>query len=551
MKKRPVLVWISFLATLGSGIVDLRSVIVPSLPGRHSLLREFFPLEFLHLSRIVTLLIGFALVISSLNIYKKKRRAFRIVLVLAAASVVFHLAKGLDYEEAFFSLVLVAILLVSRKAFKVQSSIPDWRWSLIGLATAIVVALGYGVLGFYLLDTRHFGINFTFIDSIRHTLAFLSLAGDPSLVPHTRYAGWFLDSLYVITITAIGYSFYAIFRPAVYTFGTLPYERDLAAAVLKRHGRSSLDFFKLSPDKSFFFSGSNQSFLSYRVGANFALVLADPVGPEEEIADIIRSFAVFCEENDWKLAFHQTQPDFLAIYRELKFKKLKIGDEAVVDLGEFALQGKRMKHLRHYMNQLENLGMKVRFHEPPVDDGTLAQVTEVSDEWLKIPGRRERGFTMGTFVDQYIRSTPLAAAVDARGRVQAFMNIIPSYYPGETTIDLMRHRQDAPDGVMDYLFIKLFERQKEKGFTRFNLGMAPMTGFQEGEESSAEERAVHFFIQRLNFLFSYSGLYQYKKKFATSWEPRYEIYQNVRDLPLLTFALNKVSSVGGREKADE
>jgi phosphatidylglycerol lysyltransferase len=480
-----------------------------------------------------------------------KKRALRIVLALAATSVVFHLTKGLDYEEAFASLVLIAILLVSRKAFKVQSSVPDWRWSLAGLATAVVVALGYGVLGFYFLDTRHFGIDFTFIDSIRHTFAFLSLAGDPALVPHTRYAAWFLNSLYVITITAIGYSFYAIFRPAVYTFGTLPHERELAAAILERHGRGALDFFKLSPDKSYFFSGTNRSFLSYGVGANFALVLADPVGPEEEIPGLIRAFTAFCEENDWKLAFHQTRPDFLATYRELEFKKLKIGDEAVVDLGEFALQGKRMKHLRHYMNQLENMGMQARFREPPLDEETLDQVREVSAEWLKIPGRRERGFTMGTFADRSIRSSPLAAAVDARGRVQAFMNIIPSFCPGETTIDLMRHRQDAPDGVMDYLFIKLFERQKEKGFTRFNLGMAPMTGFHEGEESSAEERAVHFFIQRLNFLFSYSGLYQYKKKFATSWEPRFEIYRNVRDLPLLAYALNKVSSVRGGEAEDE
>jgi phosphatidylglycerol lysyltransferase len=551
MKKRHVLVWVSFLATLGSGLLDLRSVIGPSLPARHLLLRGLFPLEFLHLSRFVTLLIGFALIISSINIYKKKKRAYQIVLALAVASVAFHLIKGLDYEEALFSLVLVIILLISRKSFKVRSSIPDWRWSLLQLATALLVVLGYGVLGFYLLDTRHFGIDFTFIDSIRHLLAFLSFTGDPHLIPHTRYARWFIDSLYVITITAIGYSFYAIFRPAVYAFGTLPHERELAGAILKDHGRSALDFFKLWPDKSYLFSPSNRSFLAYRVAANFAIVLADPVGPAEEIPSLVRRFAAGCEENDWRLAFHQTLPDFLPIYRELGFKKLKIGDEAVVDLREFSLEGKRMKHLRHYLNQMERAGMKVSFHEPPIDDEILDQVGEVSGDWLKIPGRRERGFTMGTFSEAYIRSTPLAAAEDAGGRVQAFMNVVPSYAPGETTIDLMRHRQDAPDGVMDYLFIKLFERQKEKSFSRFNLGMAPMSGFQNGEEASAEERAVHFFIQRLNFLFSYTGLYQYKKKFATSWEPRYEIYRNVRDLPLLTYALNKAALVGGREPSDE
>jgi phosphatidylglycerol lysyltransferase len=509
MKKRAPLVWIAFLATLGSGLIDIRSVAAPSLPGRHSLLREFFPLEFLHLSRSLTLLVGFALIISSINIYKKKRRAFQAVLILSAVSVIFHLTKGLDYEEALFSLVLVVILLLSRKDFKVRSSIPDWRWAVLRLATAIVVALGYAILGFYLLDKRHFGIDFTLIDSIRHTFAFLSLSGDVHLVPLTRYARWFLDSLYLITVTAIVYSLYAIFRPVIYLFATLPYEREQAAEILKRYGRSSLEFFKLWPDKSYFFSASRRSFLAYRVAANFALTLADPVGPEEEIPDIIRGFAGHCEENDWRLAFHQTLPDFLPLYRELKFKKLKIGDEAIVDLREFALEGKKMKHLRHHVNQMEKTGMQFRSEEPPIPDELMTQLKDVSDDWLKIPGRRERGFTMGTFDEDLLRTNPVVAAVDADGLVQAFMNIIPSYYPGETTIDLMRHRQDAPDGVMDYLFIKLFARQKEKGFMRFNLGMAPMSGFQEGEDASAEERAVHFFLQRLNFLFSYTGLYQY------------------------------------------
>jgi phosphatidylglycerol lysyltransferase len=551
MGKRPLLVWIAFLATLGSGLINIRSVIGPAAPGRHSLLREFFPLEFLLHSRSLTLLIGFALVISSLNIYRRKRRAYQAVLVLSSASVIFHLTKGLDYEEALFSLFLIVILFFARGDFKVRSSIPEWRWAFLRLGLAVVVALGYGILGFYLLDRRHFGLEFNLGESIRHTFAFLSLSGDPRLIPHTRYARWFLDSLYLIAAVAVVYSLYAVFRPVIYRFRTHPHEREAAAEIARRHGRSALEHFKLGPDKSYFFSPSRRSFLAYRVGANFALVLADPVGPEEDIRQIIRSFQARCDENDWGLAFHQTRPDFLPLYRELGFKKLKIGDEAVVNLEEFALEGKRMKHQRHYVNQMEKMGVSARFEDPPLPADLVHELKEVSDEWLKIPGRKERGFTMGTFSESALRWGPLAAAVDARGRVQAFMNIIPSYHPGETTIDLMRHLREAPDGVMDYLFIKLFARQKEKGFTRFNLGLAPMSGFQEGEEASAEERAVHYFLQRLDFLFSYTGLYRYKKKFATSWEPRYEIYQNVLDLPRLVYALNKVSTADGREALGE
>jgi phosphatidylglycerol lysyltransferase len=73
--------------------------------------------------------------------------------------------------------------------------------------------------------------------------------------------------------------------------------------------------------------------------------------------------------------------------------------------------------------------------------------------------------------------------------------------------------------------------------------MAPMAGFQEHEEASAEERAVHYFMQQLHFLFSYQGLLHYKAKFATIWEPRYTIYRNVLNLPRVARAISEVSEI--------
>lgn len=162
---RPLVIAVG-LMTLGSGIVKIISAAGKSLPERHASLREFFPLEFLHLSRFLSLLVGFALVVSSLNIIKRKKRAFFLVLCLSGLSVVFHLTKGLDYEEAALSLVLVGALLFARGSFTVKSSIPDLRSSLAGLFLAVGAVLLYGSLGFWLLDKRDFGIFLTVPDAI-------------------------------------------------------------------------------------------------------------------------------------------------------------------------------------------------------------------------------------------------------------------------------------------------------------------------------------------------------------------------------------------------
>jgi phosphatidylglycerol lysyltransferase len=538
------------LITLGSGLINLYSVVIHSLPGRMAILEDVFPFEFIHVSRLITLLIGFALIISAINIYKRKQRAYYAVLLLSSLSIVFHLTKGLNYEEAIASVVLLVVLVIARDRFTVRSGVPDLSNGLFRFAVAACLAFAYGIAGFWFLDRRDFGINFHIGDAFRETLRYLAFMGNPSLVPHTRHARFFIDSLYVTTATAIVYSLYSLFRPALYRLRTLPRERAVARSIVEKHGRSSLDFFKFWPDKSFFFSRSRESFISYGVGRNFAIALGDPVGPDAEIEDVIHEFDEFCRENDWSAGFHQTLPDFLPLYERLGFKKLKVGDDAIIDLATFSLDGKEHKAPRHIVNKLEGEGIQFRRYDPPISEDVLSQARRISDEWLEGRGRRERRFTLGAFEPRYVRSTPLAAARNANGTILSFVNIIPSYAKGEATIDLMRFGAQAPVGIMDYLFAKLFLDLKARGYARFSLGMSPMSGFQEGENPSVEEKAVHSFFQHLNFLFSYQGLKRYKSKFATSWEPRYAIYKTQLDLPRLALALREVSEIRTPSRAE-
>ncbi len=529
--------------TLASGALDLYSLMGSPLPGRAQIVFEESPLGFFHLARFVTLLIGFALVISSANLWRRKKRAWQAVVLLTVVAAAIHLARGLDYRELSLSAVLLGLLAATRRSFSVGSGVPNLRWGLVRLGLAVGAALAYGTAGFWLLDTREFGINFHFGGAMLQTLLFLTLQGDPAIVPHTRYARWFLDSLMLTTGVTLAYALFEVFRPVLYRYRTLPLERAMARAIVSRHGRTGLDYFKYWHDRSFFFSETGESFLAYKVGGGHAIVLGDPVGPECEFEELVRGFEMLCRENDWRVAFLQTLPDFLPLYRKLGYRKLKIGDSAFVDLAEFSLECKRYRRLKAKVGQLEMQGVRLVLYETPLPDDALLEAREVSESWLRIPGRRERAFTLGLFEERYLRQTPLYAVLDAKGRMLAFANEIPSYAEGEATLDLMRHRQDSLPGVMDYLFTKVILEKKRLGYRRFGLGMAPMSGFHETEESTLEERAVHHFMQRLNFLFNYQGLRHFKAKFATGWEPRYLVYRNVLTLPRVASAIADVLEI--------
>lgn len=105
----------------------------------------------------------------------------------------------------------------------------------------------------------------------------------------------------------------------------------------------------------------------------------------------------------------------------------------------------------------------------------------------------------------------------------------------------MRHHQDVPNGTMDYLFIQLLSLLKEDGYTKFSLGLAPLSGFNPDENPSQIEKAIHILAQNSDFIFSFRGLKEYKSKFAHSWEPRYLIYKELTDLPLIVKSITQLS----------
>jgi phosphatidylglycerol lysyltransferase len=149
----PRLVAVALAVTLGSGILNLISVVGGASHPR--LLVAVFPLEFSRLSRALAILVGFALIVSSLNIWKRKKRAWTVVVVLAAFSTIFHLFQARNHEEAALSFFLLLLLFLTRGLFIVKSGRPDLRSGLLRLLVSALVAVSYGITGFWLLDERH------------------------------------------------------------------------------------------------------------------------------------------------------------------------------------------------------------------------------------------------------------------------------------------------------------------------------------------------------------------------------------------------------------
>jgi phosphatidylglycerol lysyltransferase len=302
-------------------------------------------------------------------------------------------------------------------------------------------------------------------------------------------------------------------------------DRARAEMLVRHYGRTPLDYFKLWPDKSYFFSSSLAGMIAYRTAWSVAVSLGDPVGPGEALPDLVESFACFCAERGWRAAFHQAGPGLVSAYQHHGFHVLKIGEEAMVDLERFAACTSRQRRFSRPRRRLVAEGYRVSRRPPPQPACLLDEAEEVSREWLSLPGRRERCFALGRFDRQYLAGHPLVVVRDPSGRLVGFLNEVPGVRPGVATIDLMRHRRDAPNGLMDYLFSELLLRLHQEGYRWFSLGLAPLAGVGNGALAALPERLGHELFEHASAVFSFKGLRAYKAKFEPVWEERYLAYQ--------------------------
>lgn len=534
-------IWTAALLTGIVGIVNLVSAVTPSVAARVELIREIFPFQVRAGAHLFAVLAGFILLTLASSLLRRKRVAWLLTLVLLAISMISNLVKGLDYEESILAGVLFAQLLLMRKWFTAQSDRPSLTRGVRVLLAALLFTLAYGTLGFYLLD-KEFNQQFDLWEALNQTLAMFFTADNGGLQPTNRFGRFFANSVEWVGLLTVLYALWMLLRPVLLRSGATPEERQKARLIVEQYGRSSLARFALLDDKVYYFSPSGRSVIAYAQKGRGAIALGDPIGPSDDRREAIIGFQQFCARNDWLPAFYQTLPDDLALYKAAGFQVLQIGEEAIVDLHTFTLEGKAGKNLRTAVNKLTKAGHKVEFYLPTIATDLLKELRTVSDEWLQTMHGAEKKFSLGWFDEDYLRDCEIAVVRSSTGQIQAFANIVPEYQCNDATIDLMRHRAEIERGTMDFLFISLFQHFKERGYDGFNLGLSALSGVGKADKSARLEKGIHYLYEHLNQFYNFKGLHEYKDKFHPRWEPRYFVFPSLTALPDVVIALIRADS---------
>ena len=509
----------------GAGALMLLSAVTPEFDDRLRRLTGVVSPILIDLSHFVGSIAGFLLLMLSAGLWRRRRGAYWAALAVLGIGAVFSVLKGLDWQQAADLVIVAALLAPCRSAFNRRSRLSEpLRPSWLLLLTAVVASM------LWLCFFAYRDVDYS--DEL--WWRFIS----------DRQASGFLRAglvLAILTLVVAGRSLLS--SPGAHSHGPAS-PADIArarGALAAADSATPEAWLAMLGDKALMFSPSGASFLAYRVRGRRWIAMGEPAGLRVERRELLWSFAEMADSYGGAAVFYSVGEEVLGDLATMGLAVRKVGETAVIDTAAFSLEGRSKQNLRTAVNRAEREGAAFEVLPPGSATAVADELKAVSDAWLAMHEGTEKAFSLGRFDVAYLDLTPLAVVREG-GRIVAFANLLTA--PDEAAVDLMRHHPDAPNGVMDYLFVRCAQWAKDQGLASFDLGMAPLAGLEDRRIAPVFARVGALVFDEGGALYGFQGLRSYKAKFAPDWRPRFIAAPVSTPLPLALLDVALLSSGG-------
>lgn len=530
------------VAVFAGGALMLVSAVTPEFADRLRALSGAVSPRLIDLSHFASSVIGLFLLLLSAGLWRRRRGAYWTTLAALGAGAVFSMLKGLDWEEAGILMIVAALLFPCKLAFNRRSRLleplrPGWLALLVGSVLAVLW------LGFFAYR------DVAYTDGLWWELL------------TNRQASGFIRAAAVLSILTLAIAVVSLVSAPGSGRRRLGNADDqaLALTALAEADRAAPEAWLAAlGDKTLMFSPSGRSVLAYRVKGRRWIAMGEPAGLRSERRELLWTFAEQADSYGAAAVFYSVGEDLLADLATMGMAMRKVGETAVVPVAAFSLEGKSKQNLRTAVSRAEREGATFEVLPPGSASAQAAELKSVSDAWLDHHNGTEKAFSLGRFDAAYLDLTPLAvvrqvdvatpgAALGGKGRIVAFANLLPGAGPQrDLAIDLMRHRPDAPPGVMDYLFVRAIQWAASEGYEGLDLGMAPLAGLEDRRLAPIFDRVGALVFEEGGALYGFRGLRAYKSKFAPQWRPRFIAAPTSTPLALALLDVALLTSGGWR-----
>ncbi|MFG2244482.1 bifunctional lysylphosphatidylglycerol synthetase/lysine--tRNA ligase LysX [Spirillospora sp. NPDC048823] len=495
--------------------------------------------------------IGLVWILLSMGIRRRKKAAWRILILIfclptalgvtAVLTTILNPDKGTPVGlivSAAVYLAVLALLISARGQFTTLPDRANRRLATLVFTSLLVVTCGIGTLLVTVTDRDLSGAFWTQpVYAISQTVLGPRVTGKPIDV-HVPF--WVDAILWVLGTGLLIVTFWAMFRPGRQD-PVLSAQEELAArTLLAEYGdQDSLGYFALRRDKDIMVAPNGKAAIAYRVEGSVSLASGDPLGDPESWDQAIEAWLEECRAHAWIPGAVSVGERGAHIYRRHGFDALELGDEAVVDLTDFNLEGREMRQVRQAVRRVERAGYSVRIRRhSQIPAWEMAKLIRSADAWRGED--TERGFSMalGRLGDPTDGRCVMVEAFDAGGDLRGLLSFVPWGRAG-LSLDLMRRDRLAENGLNEYMVAKLAEKAAAVGAQQLSLNFAMLrAAFARGSQIGAGPvaRLYYRFLSFASKFWQLESLYLSNAKYLPHWRPRYICYMQGRHLVRLGLA---------------
>jgi lysyl-tRNA synthetase class 2 len=522
------------------GLLTIVDALFSDQRGRVHTLTQIIPVPASAGATAVVFVTGIVLLRLAAGLRKRKRAAWLAAVLATFGMTIAHFLRGeRRFVEGGISLALLLLLLLARSRFTAKAD-PRSRWYALRLfLQALVVSVVYGMALLYAFPSRLTG-NPSFLARLEEVLAALVGADGPVRIHSDRLNDILHATLFGFALLTVVLVVIFALRPAEPVAKLSDEDEGRLRDLLAKQGRrDSLGYFALRRDKSVVWSPTGKAAVTYRVVLGVALASGDPIGDPEAWPGAIAAYRKLVESHAWTPAVMGCSELGATVFkREMGLSALQLGDEAVVDVADFTLEGRPMRGVRQACTRVDRAGYKVFIRRrAELTDDEINELRAAAEAWRG--DAVERGFSMA-LSRLGDTSDPCCVVVTAckDEQLAGLLHFVP-WGPDGLSLDLMRRDRKADNGLNEYMIATLLLRAGELDVRRVSLNFAVFRDvIERGERIGAGPvlrlwRAILVFASRW---WQIESLYRFNVKFRPYWEPRFISFPSSRDVPRIAVA---------------
>ncbi len=478
-------VFLSGTMILFSGVTDVSSSVIKRLV-------EYIPVSVLDFFHFTISVIGIILLFISRGLLLRIKKAYSYAVILLALLFPLALINGYGYEKIVFLLVMLALVIPSKKYFYRTLSLIAVKLSTVWFMMISAVFITSVWLSFFvyrpnIYSWAEFGTNLFSASDWGRSLRIC------------------IGMLITIAIVIIS----ELWKRYRYKQSSIDLDN-----IRKISNESKYVYGRYAFENRNIFDMNSEAFMMYSQINNSAVVFGDPVGSNKDAGELIWDFKEMTDSKNINPIFVYLGYKNLKFYDDIGLDIASFGVDANISLDKFSCDEKNISDIKNLSDKFEKDGYTFEIIDREKFIENKKYIGFIDYQWEKdFNNLKNKMFDVSSnAADKFI-------IVKKDNFISAYAYLLTAQNKYEAFVSNVRYTSDCNEDILKYILFKSVCYAKEENFKWFNLGLTPSVDEVVIDEDF--NKKAKFFVFAEHFKYDMAALREFKSKFAPVWKKKY------------------------------